>query len=196
MAILVSRPWDFHAHFNLEWLVSSVVRCTSWVELYVHTSSGSVRIRCGNPNFLPVLGSPISRSSTINSPGDDINAHANAEATAAMAAFVKAINAKIRAHPVLNYVCSTRRFMPSSFRARYTRVHRPVIGQSRLLGSRLAMRLCAMVEVFSVRKRFDASSRISTAFSSRITSSGRANCVVPTRTLPSDSDRVPQNIEP
>jgi hypothetical protein len=30
--------------------------------------------------------------------------------TSTMAAFVKAINAKIRANPMLNYVCSTRRF--------------------------------------------------------------------------------------
>jgi hypothetical protein len=27
-----------------------------------------------------------------------------------MAAFIKAINTKIRSHPVLNYVCSTRKF--------------------------------------------------------------------------------------
>lgn len=32
-----------------------------------------------------------------------------------MAAFVKAINAKIRAHPVLDYVCSTRKFFGFSF---------------------------------------------------------------------------------
>lgn len=31
-----------------------------------------------------------------------------------MAAVVKAINAKIRAHPVLNYVCSTRECLPFS----------------------------------------------------------------------------------
>jgi hypothetical protein len=31
-----------------------------------------------------------------------------------MAAAVKAINAKIRAHPVLNYVCSTREYLPFS----------------------------------------------------------------------------------
>lgn len=28
-----------------------------------------------------------------------------------MAAFVKAINAKIRAHPMLDYVCSTRKWL-------------------------------------------------------------------------------------
>jgi len=46
-----------------------------------------------------------------------------------MAAFVKAINAKIRAHPVLNYVCSTREFLSSRQLQPFTS-HLSLSGQS------------------------------------------------------------------
>lgn len=58
--------------------------------------------------------------------------------TVKMAAFVKAVNAKIRAHPVLNYVCSTREFTVSIRNP--PRAHRPVIGQPPRLYRTVAFR--------------------------------------------------------
>lgn len=92
---------------------------------YRATAHAGIRGPCGlgAPNFFGLR----CRSETINWGSSFTNARPGT--TSKMAAFVKAINAKIRANPALSYFCSTRKSsLILSLRPAQNN-NRPVIGQ-------------------------------------------------------------------
>jgi hypothetical protein len=99
---------------------------------FVAPAGGGGPCERGIPKFLPALAESDCEAEPSHRIASDVNIDRGQprSKTSKMAAFVKAVNAKIRAHPVLNYVCSTRRSLLLLLCAAvYCQARVPVIGQ-------------------------------------------------------------------